>query len=438
MVAFTAASGKEDELAAYQAGCDGFIRKPIDIHTIGARLREFLGGKPEAGQSEARPADPDPARTPPPAPKPLALAGPEMEALRRAFLSGAMREVRRILEFLNSGLDTAAVSRLFHQWIGSAGALGYSEIAEQARRAETLLSTANWSRNDLRDTLKELAVLLAAPPAAIEAAIPGFILQRLAGKRIGLIGFADEDADRICAALEKTGGIPYLFPADEPAESDFVRNCAVVAVHVRPATLRSPWLQPEFEVSPGVALVLAGGREDVLALDAEVLGRASEFLIDSFQGEEIVMRLSLAVSRTEEAARLAKPAAAAPTRAVVPLAARPEIIIADDDPNVVAVVRAALESTHMSVRSVSTGSDALRLVREATPQVLVLDVNMPGMDGFEVLAAIDRECLPVRVVMLTARQQERDIVLGFELGADDYIVKPFSPLELVARLKRLL
>ena len=63
---------------------------------------------------------------------------------------------------------------------------------------------------------------------------------------------------------------------------------------------------------------------------------------------------------------------------------------------------------------------------------------MPGMDGFEVLAAIRQAALPVKVIMLTARQHERDVLRGFGLGADDYVVKPFNPLELAARLKRLL
>jgi DNA-binding response OmpR family regulator len=62
---------------------------------------------------------------------------------------------------------------------------------------------------------------------------------------------------------------------------------------------------------------------------------------------------------------------------------------------------------------------------------------MPGMDGYEVLAALRKESIPVRVMLLTARQQESDVIRGFSLGADDYVVKPFSPMELVARLKRL-
>jgi two-component system alkaline phosphatase synthesis response regulator PhoP len=63
---------------------------------------------------------------------------------------------------------------------------------------------------------------------------------------------------------------------------------------------------------------------------------------------------------------------------------------------------------------------------------------MPGMDGYEVLAAVRSEMLPVRIILLTARQQESDITRGFMLGADDYVVKPFNPPELLARIKRYL
>ena len=76
--------------------------------------------------------------------------------------------------------------------------------------------------------------------------------------------------------------------------------------------------------------------------------------------------------------------------------------------------------------------------RRYRPHAAVLDVNMPGMDGYEVLSAVRAEEIPVRVLLLTARQQESDVIRGFTLGADDYVVKPFSPMELVARMKRLL
>jgi DNA-binding response OmpR family regulator len=117
---------------------------------------------------------------------------------------------------------------------------------------------------------------------------------------------------------------------------------------------------------------------------------------------------------------------------------RPRILIADDDSTVISLVRMTLENYGMRCESAPDGPAAMAAVRAMKPHAAVLDVNMPGMDGYEVLAAIRAENLPVRVMLLTARQQEGDVIRGFSLGADDYVVKPFSPMELVARLKRLL
>ena len=102
------------------------------------------------------------------------------------------------------------------------------------------------------------------------------------------------------------------------------------------------------------------------------------------------------------------------------------------------LVRTALENFGMDCDTAADGALAIEAIRELRPHAAVLDVNMPNMDGFEVLAAVRREEMPLRVLLLTARQQENDIIRGFTLGADDYVVKPFSPMELVARLKRLL
>ena len=186
-------------------------------------------------------------------------------------------------------------------------------------------------------------------------------------------------------------------------------------------------------------LVLVGGREDLLALPLDVQARACEFLIDGWQPEEAIMRLSFALSPgTPPPATAAAPSSAAAKPARRSLSGKPEIVIADDDFHVLAVVRSALQSLGMECRSAASGPDALNLIRELCPHAVVLDVNMPGMDGFQVLAASRHAALPVKVIMLTARQNEPDVLRGFELGADDYVVKPFNPLELVARLKRLL
>lgn len=187
-----------------------------------------------------------------------------------------------------------------------------------------------------------------------------------------------------------------------------------------------------------------GTRDHVLALEQTVQSMADEFLMGSWEPEEALVRLNLALSRPAgagEPAPAAAPAissAGAPTPAPAGKLQRSTVVIADDDPAVVALVAATLENFGMDCHPAANGREALDRIRDLRPQAAVLDLNMPGMDGYQVLSAIRAESLPVRVVLLTARQQENDVIRGFTLGADDYVVKPFSPLELAARLKRLL
>jgi len=143
--------------------------------------------------------------------------------------------------------------------------------------------------------------------------------------------------------------------------------------------------------------------------------------------------LSLACSRPA-AEQPAAPSLPPPA----PRTGKLKVVVADDDPTVLALVRAAIENFGMECVTASDGTTGIDTIRRVRPDAAVLDVNMPGMDGYEVLAAIRGESIPTRVLLLTARQQESDVIRAFSLGADDYVVKPFSPLELVARLKRLL
>ncbi|MCU1234827.1 MAG: response regulator receiver protein [Candidatus Solibacter sp.] len=428
IVVLSAAVEQGCEQQAFEAGCDGFIGKPIDTRTLGARLRTFIDGAtipsdpPQSSEGSANGG----------APAGLSLAGPEMESLRRTFLTDGLRQVRRMMEFAGSAWDGEGAARHFHQWAGSAGALGYPELGERARNAEALLARPAWTQADLRIVLSALAEAFAGPREAADTPIPPAIAQALERKRIALVGFADEEAERICVACEKVRALPRLFAADEPADSESIHECSVVMVHVREETRNLPWLQPDF--AGRLPLVLVGTRDDLIALPPAVQTRACEFLIDGWQPEEVVMRLSFALARVVPSALVA---ARSPLSAC-PEIAYPEIVIADDDANVVAIVRSTLESLGMNCRAAASGPEALALIRERCPQAAVLDVNMPGMNGFEVLAGIRDSGNAVKVILLTARQQERDILRGFELGADDYVVKPFNPLELAARLKRLM
>lgn len=113
------------------------------------------------------------------------------------------------------------------------------------------------------------------------------------------------------------------------------------------------------------------------------------------------------------------------------------ILLADDDATVVDVVERYLRRDGFRVESVGDGVTALQVAISRPPDLLILDLMLPGLDGFEVCRQL-RALAPVPVIMLTARTDEADRIIGLELGADDYVSKPFSPRELTARVKAVL
>ena len=113
------------------------------------------------------------------------------------------------------------------------------------------------------------------------------------------------------------------------------------------------------------------------------------------------------------------------------------ILVVDDEPRIVQLVRDYLEHGGFTVLVASNGAAALRTARTGRPDLVVLDLGLPGLDGLDVARALRREG-EVPIIMLTARTEESDKLVGLELGADDYLTKPFSPKELVARVRAVL
>jgi len=446
--AMTASAREGIEQEALDAGCNGFIAKPVEPKALAAQIHRFLEGEPE------EPADQDELRS---VLGRFSLSGPETETLRREFLEEALRQSQSLLGSFDTQFDAAAARQLLYRWIGAAGLLGYEAISKEALTMEPLLAAAPRDMARLREALSNLILALQDASKAADTPLPDSIIRELTRLRVGLVGFADAEADRLCGALERVGSRPRLFRMDHPPDSDSIRDCDVVMVHVRPETMETPWL------AAGTAglekpLVLVGAREHLLALDTAVQCRAREFLIDGWQPEEALMRLRFAlpsftsagspapgpvVSPDVRPAAPAEPASrghaeAAPVEAATQEGSRPEVLIADDDEDVRTVVQTVLKSYGMNCLTASTGTEALWMVHRRRPRAVILDVNIPGMEGFELLAEIRRESIPAKVIMLTGRQQERDIIRGFELGADDYVVKPFNPRELALRISRLL
>lgn len=118
----------------------------------------------------------------------------------------------------------------------------------------------------------------------------------------------------------------------------------------------------------------------------------------------------------------------------------PAVLIVEDDADIAALIAHYLEKSRYSAHIIADGSKALAFVRQTPPDLIILDLMLPGLSGMDVCRAVrdDSRTAALPIIMLTARGEESDRILGLDVGADDYVVKPFSPNELMARVRALL
>lgn len=116
------------------------------------------------------------------------------------------------------------------------------------------------------------------------------------------------------------------------------------------------------------------------------------------------------------------------------------ILIVDDDKHIVRLLKAYLEQAGLATLTAYDGEEAQRLIRSARPDLVILDLMLPGRDGWDITRWMrgDQQLAPIPILMLTARVEDVDKILGLELGADDYLTKPFNPREVVARVRAIL
>jgi DNA-binding response OmpR family regulator len=114
------------------------------------------------------------------------------------------------------------------------------------------------------------------------------------------------------------------------------------------------------------------------------------------------------------------------------------ILVVDDEPAIVQVIRERLETEGFAAYTASSGEAALDAIQASIPDLIILDLMLPGMGGFDVLRTLRQAGHDVPVIVLTARDDAVDVIVGLELGADDYVVKPFNPRELAARVRAVL
>jgi DNA-binding response OmpR family regulator len=119
---------------------------------------------------------------------------------------------------------------------------------------------------------------------------------------------------------------------------------------------------------------------------------------------------------------------------------KPRVLLADDDPGLRRLISTTLGTDDFELLQATDGEEALRIARQEHPRLVLLDVNMPRMDGFQVCHALksDPETAEIKVVILTARSDESDVARGRAAGADDYFSKPFSPVQLLNKVYALL
>lgn len=234
----------------------------------------------------------------------------------------------------------------------------------------------------------------------------------LSGKTVALVALGRELLIDATTALDRVGAV---WQATSAADANALRavDFAVVTVAAAPEAAKV-----------GIPLLIVGTLADIASTDEYEVHR--DFMIaPPLHGDELLLR----------GAHLLTAPSSRPRRSDE----KPIILAADDDPTTTAIVRAVVTQNGMTCHVAADGRAAIETARTTRPTLVVLDVNMPFRDGFEVLSTLRQmpETATTAVVMLTSVQQESDVVRAFALGADDYVVKPFNPMELLARIKRL-
>ena len=411
IIALTAYGGKDDEQSCLDAGCDGYILKPIDTSTFPTTVRSFLDKKSHGiggAQGDVRDL---------------------LRVLRNNFVTESLAEAAELLS-PQFQADKHRLLRVLHRWAGIAGTLGMPAVTEQARKTEALVESGpEVDVAAVRQALLELQVLITAAAAApaFDAALPAEIVKTLSGKRIALAGFSDAEARRISHPLDRAECFTLCIEAPPGGLSlATTERFDIVILNLGEAGGSAC----QKNTSPGLSkpVLLVGSRACISDSLASVETAARDFLTTPWDAEELLVRCcGLLSPGGRSAAPVERPGPAI-------------VVIADDDPAIGALLTAALRRTGAECRLARSGTEALALVREVIPDALILDLNMAGMDGFEVLTSMraDQSTARIPVVLLTARQQEADVLKGFSCGASDYITKPFNPMEVTARVARYL
>ncbi len=360
-----------------------------------------------------------------------------VDELRARFLADGRAETPRVGSALedDESLEEAETFRTVHRWAGRGSTLGFPAISREARALETAVERGD--RAGARGALAALDRLFREtdPAEAVgersaeipAAAVPPSVAQGLAGRRVALVGFTPAEAERMADTFALAGARaePLAWRAGLAASPAMSPHDLVVlaALGAPPA---APWLAAGAMEGCDAPLLVVGETESLLQAASTL--PEHQLLVAPWTPESLLLRSYLAI-------RGAAGNGAAPEGDGAPR----EVVIADDDPTILVLLEATLRNYGYRSHLVEDGAQAIEVARRVRPRALIVDINMPGRDGYEVLSTLrgERATRSIPILLLTARHQEADIIRAFDLGASEYMVKPFNPMELVARLRRL-
>ncbi len=251
----------------------------------------------------------------------------------------------------------------------------------------------------------------------------------LSGKTLGVVGFSPQDAAAIGQALAaQYCSFAFLSHADAEFRKGSTTGCDLLILSV-PAEWSTPGsLNPASLLKTKKPMLMVGERKALSNLAVRSQGGLRELVPDPWNVGDMIWRAATLLGRVQE-----------PRGRNGKKNQRKRIIIGDESA-ARALLHAVLSQEGMDCTVTDNGVDTVALARSKQADAVIVDVSLPGLDGFQTLAEIRRDpaLKNIAVILLTARQSEADVLRGFGLGADDYVTKPFSPMELAARLKRLL
>ena len=250
-------------------------------------------------------------------------------------------------------------------------------------------------------------------------------LQHLRRRRVALIGFDSTEADLISRSFASADAIAAVVTPGPgiPGVNRFAYHDVCVLNCTTQGAAGSPSDQIIRSHQP---LLLIGEVEAVVEMLPVFVSVAKDFVARPYRQEELLLRADQLIAGTEQDMGAAR------------ASAQRSVLIAEDEEVTNALIATILKFAGFECASAIDGMQALEMVKQKKPDVVLLDVAMPRLNGFDALVALRRqpETHDLPVIMVTGGKSEEDIVRGFQLGADDYIVKPFNARELVVRVDR--